>query len=107
MHKGRRVKKCPSSLFPRGLQGAVDSRGRRESLPGCFFPYSYVRQGLLSSVSSTLLSIPADRLLEDSSEELLEMQAWLAGENVLQELSWARGGVGWECCFLGEMNGWS
>uniref|UniRef100_A0A8D0HCA3 Telomere length regulation protein TEL2 homolog n=1 Tax=Sphenodon punctatus TaxID=8508 RepID=A0A8D0HCA3_SPHPU len=38
----------------------------------------YVRQGLLSSVSSALLSIPAERLLGDMMEELLETQCWLA-----------------------------
>ncbi|XP_048350960.1 telomere length regulation protein TEL2 homolog [Sphaerodactylus townsendi] len=43
-----------------------------------FHTDAYVRQGLLSSVSSTLLSIPAERLLEDLAEELLETQAWLA-----------------------------
>ncbi|XP_015283615.1 PREDICTED: telomere length regulation protein TEL2 homolog [Gekko japonicus] len=43
-----------------------------------FHTDAYVRQGLLSSVSSTLLSIPAEHLLEDLSEELLETQAWLA-----------------------------
>ncbi|NWU69995.1 TELO2 protein, partial [Pterocles burchelli] len=37
----------------------------------------YVRQGLLSCVSSTLLSVPAERLLEDMTEELLETQSWL------------------------------
>ncbi|NXN12622.1 TELO2 protein, partial [Indicator maculatus] len=37
----------------------------------------YVRQGLLSCVSSLLLSVPAERLLEDMTEELLEAQAWL------------------------------
>ncbi|KAJ6657600.1 hypothetical protein lerEdw1_002316 [Lerista edwardsae] len=44
-----------------------------------FHTDTYVRQGLLSSVSSTLLSVPAGRLLEDMTEELLETQAWLAG----------------------------
>ncbi|XP_060117034.1 telomere length regulation protein TEL2 homolog [Heteronotia binoei] len=43
-----------------------------------FHTDAYVRQGLLSSVSSTLLSVPAERLLEDMAEELLETQAWLA-----------------------------
>ncbi|XP_053132126.1 telomere length regulation protein TEL2 homolog isoform X2 [Hemicordylus capensis] len=43
-----------------------------------FHADTYVRQGLLSSVSSTLLSVPAERLLEDLTEELLETQAWLA-----------------------------
>ncbi|XP_077172930.1 telomere length regulation protein TEL2 homolog isoform X3 [Paroedura picta] len=43
-----------------------------------FHTDAYVRQGLLSSVASTLLSVPAERLLEDLSEELLETQAWLA-----------------------------
>ncbi|XP_054848422.1 telomere length regulation protein TEL2 homolog isoform X2 [Eublepharis macularius] len=43
-----------------------------------FHADAYVRQGLLSCVSSTLLSIPAERLLEEVAEELLETQAWLA-----------------------------
>lgn len=43
-----------------------------------FHTDTYVRQGLLSSVSSTLLSVPARHLLEDMTEELLETQAWLA-----------------------------
>ncbi|XP_053220685.1 telomere length regulation protein TEL2 homolog isoform X1 [Podarcis raffonei] len=43
-----------------------------------FHADTYVRQGLLSSVSSTLLSVPAECLLEDMTEELLETQAWLA-----------------------------
>lgn len=38
----------------------------------------YVRQGLLSAVSSVLLSVPAARLLEDLLDELLEAQSWLA-----------------------------
>ncbi|KFP31280.1 Telomere length regulation protein TEL2, partial [Colius striatus] len=37
----------------------------------------YVRQGLLSCISSVLLSVPAQRLLEDVAEELLETQSWL------------------------------
>ncbi|NXP77150.1 TELO2 protein, partial [Ramphastos sulfuratus] len=37
----------------------------------------YVRQGLLSCISSMLLSVPAERLLEDMTEELLETQSWL------------------------------
>ncbi|NXF95396.1 TELO2 protein, partial [Eubucco bourcierii] len=37
----------------------------------------YVRQGLLSCVSSMLLSVPAERLIEDMTEELLETQSWL------------------------------
>ncbi|NXX40887.1 TELO2 protein, partial [Tricholaema leucomelas] len=37
----------------------------------------YVRQGLLSCVSSMLLSVPAERLLEDMTDELLETQCWL------------------------------
>ncbi|NWR76134.1 TELO2 protein, partial [Centropus unirufus] len=40
----------------------------------------YVRQGLLSCISSVLLSVPAERLLEDMAEELLEAQSWLGGE---------------------------
>lgn len=42
--------------------------------------HRYVRQGLLSAVSSVLLSTPAERLLEDLPEELLEAGAWLTGE---------------------------
>ncbi|XP_032315987.1 telomere length regulation protein TEL2 homolog isoform X2 [Camelus ferus] len=38
----------------------------------------YVRQGLLSAVSSVLLSVPAERLLADLPDELLEAQSWLA-----------------------------
>ncbi|XP_074237889.1 telomere length regulation protein TEL2 homolog isoform X2 [Saimiri boliviensis] len=40
---------------------------------------AYVRQGLLSAVSSVLLSVPAARLLEDLPDELLEARSWLAG----------------------------
>uniref|UniRef100_A0A8D2DCU8 Telomere length regulation protein TEL2 homolog n=1 Tax=Sciurus vulgaris TaxID=55149 RepID=A0A8D2DCU8_SCIVU len=39
---------------------------------------TYVRQGLLSAVSSVLLSVPAERLLEDLPDELLEARSWLA-----------------------------
>uniref|UniRef100_U3FF05 Telomere length regulation protein TEL2 homolog n=1 Tax=Callithrix jacchus TaxID=9483 RepID=U3FF05_CALJA len=39
---------------------------------------AYVRQGLLSAVSSVLLSVPAVRLLEDLPDELLEARSWLA-----------------------------
>uniref|UniRef100_A0A8C3KJN5 Telomere length regulation protein TEL2 homolog n=1 Tax=Calidris pygmaea TaxID=425635 RepID=A0A8C3KJN5_9CHAR len=42
-----------------------------------FHTDSYVRQGLLSCVSSVLLSVPAEHLLEDLTEELLETQSWL------------------------------
>ncbi|XP_075292351.1 telomere length regulation protein TEL2 homolog isoform X1 [Opisthocomus hoazin] len=42
-----------------------------------FHTDSYVRQGLLSCVSSVLLSVPAEHLLEDVTEELLETQSWL------------------------------
>lgn len=45
---------------------------------------SYVRQGLLSAVSSVLLSVPAARLLEDLLDELLEAQSWLAGKCCLR-----------------------
>ncbi|NXG25123.1 TELO2 protein, partial [Grallaria varia] len=38
---------------------------------------SYVRQGLLSCISSLLLSVPAQLLLTDMTEELLETQSWL------------------------------
>lgn len=41
---------------------------------------SYVRRGLLSAVSSVLLSVPAERLLADLPDELLEARSWLAGE---------------------------
>ncbi|XP_062444666.1 telomere length regulation protein TEL2 homolog isoform X3 [Rhea pennata] len=43
-----------------------------------FHTDSYVRQGLLSCISSILLSVPAQHLLEDMTEELLETQSWLA-----------------------------
>ncbi|XP_044836246.1 telomere length regulation protein TEL2 homolog isoform X1 [Mauremys mutica] len=43
-----------------------------------FHTDSYVRQGLLSAVSSILLSIPSERLLEDMTDEFLETQSWLA-----------------------------
>ncbi|XP_077880975.1 telomere length regulation protein TEL2 homolog isoform X3 [Ictidomys tridecemlineatus] len=39
---------------------------------------TYVRRGLLSAVSSVLLSVPAERLLEDLPDELLETRSWLA-----------------------------
>ncbi|KAI5762091.1 TELO2 [Gulo gulo luscus] len=39
---------------------------------------AYVRRGLLSAVSSVLLSVPAGRLLADLPEELLEARPWLA-----------------------------
>lgn len=39
---------------------------------------SYVRRGLLSAVSSVLLSVPAERLLADLPDELLEARPWLA-----------------------------
>ncbi|KAF1537562.1 hypothetical protein FQV19_0011383, partial [Eudyptula minor] len=42
-----------------------------------FHTDSYVRQGLLSCISSVLLSVPMERLLEDMTEELLETQSWL------------------------------
>lgn len=41
---------------------------------------SFVRQGLLSAVCSVLLGVPAQRLLEDLPDELLEARSWLAGE---------------------------
>ncbi|XP_044289063.1 telomere length regulation protein TEL2 homolog [Varanus komodoensis] len=43
-----------------------------------FHTDTYVRQGLLSCISSILLSVPAERLLEDATDELLETQSWLA-----------------------------
>ncbi|NWV82990.1 TELO2 protein, partial [Dasyornis broadbenti] len=42
-----------------------------------FHTDSYVRQGLLSCISSLLLSVPAERVLADMTEELLETQSWL------------------------------
>ncbi|KAM9555212.1 telomere length regulation protein TEL2 homolog isoform 2-T2 [Guaruba guarouba] len=42
-----------------------------------FHTDSYVRQGLLSCISSLLFSVPADCLLQDMTEELLETQSWL------------------------------
>ncbi|NXL49466.1 TELO2 protein, partial [Podilymbus podiceps] len=42
-----------------------------------FHTDSFVRQGLLSCISSMLLSVPTERLLEDMTEELLETQSWL------------------------------
>ena len=44
-------------------------------------PSSYVRRGLLFAVSSVLLSVPAERLLADLPDELLEARSWLAGED--------------------------
>ncbi|XP_030068391.1 telomere length regulation protein TEL2 homolog isoform X2 [Microcaecilia unicolor] len=38
----------------------------------------YVRQSLLFCISTTLLSVPSERLLTDMADELLEMQSWLA-----------------------------
>uniref|UniRef100_A0A8C3LR59 Telomere length regulation protein TEL2 homolog n=1 Tax=Chrysolophus pictus TaxID=9089 RepID=A0A8C3LR59_CHRPC len=43
-----------------------------------FHTDSYVRQGLLSCVSSILLSVPAEHLLQDVTEELLETRSWNA-----------------------------
>uniref|UniRef100_A0A5F8GS70 Telomere length regulation protein TEL2 homolog n=1 Tax=Monodelphis domestica TaxID=13616 RepID=A0A5F8GS70_MONDO len=43
-----------------------------------FHTDAYVRQGLLYAISSILLSVPAERLLEDMTEELLETRSWLA-----------------------------
>ncbi|NWW78547.1 TELO2 protein, partial [Climacteris rufus] len=45
-----------------------------------FHTDSYVRQGLLSCISSLLLSVPAERILADMTEELLETQSWLGGK---------------------------
>ncbi|XP_063270497.1 telomere length regulation protein TEL2 homolog isoform X2 [Prinia subflava] len=42
-----------------------------------FHTDSYVRQGLLSCISSLLLSVPAEQMLADMTEELLETQSWL------------------------------
>nr|BAB23388.1 unnamed protein product [Mus musculus] len=38
----------------------------------------YVRRGLLSAMSSVLLSVPTERLLGDLPDELLEARSWLA-----------------------------
>ncbi|XP_010224588.1 PREDICTED: telomere length regulation protein TEL2 homolog [Tinamus guttatus] len=43
-----------------------------------FHTDSYVRQGLLSCISSILLSVPAAHLLEDVAELLVETRCWLA-----------------------------
>ncbi|XP_073915303.1 telomere length regulation protein TEL2 homolog isoform X1 [Castor canadensis] len=43
-----------------------------------FHADTYVRQGLLSAISSVLLSVPAERLLGDLPDELLEARSWLA-----------------------------
>nr|XP_003417737.1 telomere length regulation protein TEL2 homolog isoform X2 [Loxodonta africana] len=43
-----------------------------------FHADAYVRQGLLSAVTAILLSVPAERLLGELSEEVLEARAWLA-----------------------------
>ncbi|NXA54478.1 TELO2 protein, partial [Nothocercus julius] len=43
-----------------------------------FHTDSYVRQGLLSCISSILLSVPAAHLLEDVAELLMETRCWLA-----------------------------
>uniref|UniRef100_A0A8C9FNL2 Telomere length regulation protein TEL2 homolog n=1 Tax=Pavo cristatus TaxID=9049 RepID=A0A8C9FNL2_PAVCR len=48
-----------------------------------FHTDSFVRQGLLSCVSSVLLSVPAERLLLDVTEELLETRSWL--EDVVEK----------------------
>ncbi|XP_010146306.1 PREDICTED: telomere length regulation protein TEL2 homolog, partial [Eurypyga helias] len=42
-----------------------------------FHTDTYVRQGLLSCISSVLLSVPTECLLEHMTEELLETQSWL------------------------------
>nr|XP_054499269.1 telomere length regulation protein TEL2 homolog isoform X3 [Agelaius phoeniceus] len=42
-----------------------------------FHTDSYVRQGLLSCISSLLLSVPTEQILADMTEELLETQSWL------------------------------
>ncbi|NXY17061.1 TELO2 protein, partial [Atrichornis clamosus] len=42
-----------------------------------FHTDSYVRQGLLSCISSLLLSVPAEQIVAEMTEELLETQSWL------------------------------
>lgn len=53
-------------------------RGSSSQLGLCLLG-SYVRRGLLSAISSVLLSVPAERLLADLPDELLEARSWLAG----------------------------
>lgn len=60
-------------------QAGVDSTAWRLLQPSLCLLGSYVRQGLLSAVSSVLLSVPAERLLADLPDELLEARSWLAG----------------------------
>lgn len=55
-------------------------------------PSSYVRRGLLFAVSSVLLSVPAERLLADLPDELLEARSWLAGEDAVPGRSSGVGG---------------
>lgn len=57
----------------------VDSTTQRLLQPSLRLLGSYVRRGLLSAVSSVLLSVPAEWLLEDLPDELLEARSWLAG----------------------------
>lgn len=57
----------------------MDSTARWLLQPSLCLLGSYVRQGLLSAVSSVLLSVPAERLLADLPDELLEARSWLAG----------------------------
>ncbi|KAL7979149.1 hypothetical protein Chor_015173 [Crotalus horridus] len=72
--------------FAKGLSQAEQLGAPNQFTPVAghfFFPLlrnfdRYVRHGLLSSVSSILLGVPAEYLLEDMTEELLETQAWLA-----------------------------
>lgn len=60
-------------------RAGVDSTARHLLQPGLRLLGSYVRQGLLSAVSSVLLSVPVERLLADLPDELLEARSWLAG----------------------------
>ena len=57
----------------------VDSTAQRLLQPSLRLLGSYVRRGLLSAVSSVLLSVPAEWLLADLLDELLEARSWLAG----------------------------
>ncbi|XP_018780258.3 telomere length regulation protein TEL2 homolog isoform X2 [Serinus canaria] len=64
-----------------------------------FHTDSYVRQGLLSCISSLLLSVPTERILEDMTEELLETQSWLGGKTWWDAaaLFWL---VAWSLCSI-------
>nr|XP_033770489.1 telomere length regulation protein TEL2 homolog isoform X2 [Geotrypetes seraphini] len=50
----------------------------------------YVRQSLLFCISTTLLSVPSERLLTDMADELLEIQSWLAALEDWKEIQQER-----------------